>query len=105
MEDYDGFDPQRQRTAPSMRSPDLQYYATGPHPKAQVSSSLFLFLFFSFPGPICVWQAHTMLVDCTRRDVVAGQLQLPVQRQQERSRSSTGPAQAPVVVSAATIGR
>jgi hypothetical protein len=46
-----------------------------------------------------------MLVDCTRLEVVAGQLQLPVQRQQERSRSSTGPAQAPVVVSAATIGR
>ncbi len=36
MEDYDGFDPQRQRTAPSMRSPDLQIYITGPHPKAQV---------------------------------------------------------------------
>jgi hypothetical protein len=31
MEDYDGFDPQRQRTATSMRSPDLQTYASGPH--------------------------------------------------------------------------
>jgi hypothetical protein len=31
MEDYDGFDPQRQRTATSMRSPDLQIYASGPH--------------------------------------------------------------------------
>jgi hypothetical protein len=39
VEDYDGFDPQRQRTAPSMRSPDLQTYATGPHPKAQVPAS------------------------------------------------------------------
>ncbi len=31
MENYDGFDPQRQRTATSMRSPDLQIYASGPH--------------------------------------------------------------------------
>jgi hypothetical protein len=33
--DYDGFDPQRQRTAPSMRSPDFQIYTTEPHPKAR----------------------------------------------------------------------
>jgi hypothetical protein len=31
VEDYDGFDLQRQRTAPSMRSPDLQNYDSGPH--------------------------------------------------------------------------
>ena len=29
MEDYDGFDPQRQRTASSMRSPDLQTMLPG----------------------------------------------------------------------------
>jgi hypothetical protein len=33
-----GFDPQRQRTAPSMRSPDLQVYASGPHREGASSS-------------------------------------------------------------------
>ena len=36
MEDYDGFDPQRQRTAPSMRSPDLHTTLPGRTGKAQV---------------------------------------------------------------------
>ncbi len=36
MEDYDGFDPQRQRTATSMRSPDLQVILPGRTGKAQV---------------------------------------------------------------------
>ncbi len=40
MEDYDGFDPQRQRTAPSMRSPDLLFTLPGRTGKAQVEVQL-----------------------------------------------------------------
>jgi hypothetical protein len=36
VEDYDGFDPQLQRTAPSMRSPDLLITLPGSTGKAQV---------------------------------------------------------------------